>query len=59
MLTVEEVDGTPTLTGITTLQFDQADGFVVSQPAVGVARINATGTAAPDNDAQILAWMGL
>lgn len=39
-LTVAEVDGTPSYTGISSLQFDQADGFVVSQPSAGVARVD-------------------
>lgn len=58
-VTVEEVDGAPSYTGITTIRFDQADGFVVSQPGAGIARIDATAAPAPDPDAQILAWMGL
>ena len=39
-INVKEVDGSPSLTGISTLLFDQADGFVVSQPATGQARID-------------------
>lgn len=35
-----EVDGTPAYTGVTSLEFDQADGFVVTNPSVGVARID-------------------
>ncbi len=54
---VEEVDGSPSLTAIDTLQFDQADGFVVSQPSAGVARVDKTGT--PDNDARLLAFWDL
>src|SRR5262245_37625332 len=42
-ITVQEVDLAPTLTGISTLRFDQADGFVVSQPAAGIARIDMAG----------------
>ncbi len=38
-LTVEEVDGSPSLTEIGTLQFDQADGFIVSQPASNKAKV--------------------
>lgn len=41
-ITVEEVDGTPSYTGITTIRFDQADGFVVTNPSAGVARIDLT-----------------
>lgn len=39
-VTVEEVDGSPSYTGITTLRFDQADGFVLSQPSAGIARVD-------------------
>ena len=39
-LTVSEVDLAPSYTSITTVRFDQADGFVVSQPAAGIARID-------------------
>src|SRR5262245_47398411 len=42
-ITVQEVDLAPTLTGISTLRFDQTDGFVVSQPAAGIARIDMAG----------------
>lgn len=42
-ITVEEVDGTPSLVGTTVLRFDQADGFVVSQPGAGIARVDFTG----------------
>mgnify|MGYP000853191243 FL=1 len=41
-LTVSEVDLAPSYTSITTVRFDQADGFVVSQPAAGIARIDQT-----------------
>ncbi len=42
-LSVGEVDLSPVYTNISTLLFDQADGFTVSQPAAGVARIDFTG----------------
>lgn len=45
-LTVEEADGSPSLAAISVIRFDQADGFVVSNPAAGVARIDFTGGAA-------------
>ena len=38
--TVEEVDGAPSLTTITTLRFDSADGFVLTQPSAGIARVD-------------------
>lgn len=37
---VEEADGNPSYTGATTLRFDQSDGFIVSNPATGVAQID-------------------
>jgi len=42
-VTVEEVDGVPTIANVTTLRFDQADGFVVSSPGAGIARVDFTG----------------
>lgn len=39
-ITVEEQDGSPSYTGITKIVCDQSDGFVVSNPATGVARID-------------------
>jgi hypothetical protein len=58
-IAVEEVDGSPAYTGITTLRFDQGDGFVLSQPGAGIARVDATGTPAPDQEARLLAFFGL
>jgi hypothetical protein len=57
-ITVEEVDGSPSLAGITKIQFDQADGLVVSQPVAGTARIDSSGTPAPDEEARFLALWG-
>lgn len=54
-LTVEEVDGTPSLTNISKLQFDQADGFALTQPVAGTVRIDYTPAAAPDHEARLLA----
>jgi len=39
-LTVEEQDGSPSYTGVTKLQFDQADGFSLSNPATGTTRVD-------------------
>lgn len=38
-LTVQEVDGSPSYSGISTLEFHQRDGFVVANPSAGTARI--------------------
>lgn len=42
-LTVEEVDGSPSVTNVTKIQVDQDDGLQVIQVAPGVARIDFTG----------------
>lgn len=42
-ITVEEVDGNPSITGVTKIQFDSADGFTISNPLSGVARIDLDG----------------
>lgn len=41
-MTVEEVDGSPSYSSLTTLRFDSADGFVVTQPSAGIARVDIT-----------------
>lgn len=53
---VEEVDGTPSLSSITILQFDQGDGFALTQPVAGTVRVDFTPTSAPDEEAQLLTW---
>lgn len=52
---VEEVDLTPSLSSITKLQFDSADGFALTQPIAGTVRVDYTPAAAPDHSARILA----
>lgn len=39
-ITVKEQDGTPSYSGMTTVQFDQADGFVVTNPSGTTAQID-------------------
>lgn len=39
-ITVKEADGTPTYTGVSTFIVDQADGFSLSQPGAGQARLD-------------------
>jgi hypothetical protein len=51
-IAIQEADGSPLLTSITTLIFDQADGFVVSQPAANQARIDLSLTGYTDEQAQ-------
>lgn len=38
--TVEEVDGAPSYTDSDTIRFDQADGFVLTQPGAGIVRVD-------------------
>ena len=45
-LTVRELDGSPSYSGIVTLTLDQADGFIVSQPAAGEVRVDIDGASA-------------
>lgn len=54
-ITVQEVDLVPSLTGITKLQFDQADGFTLTQPVAGTVRVDYVPAAAPDHSARLLA----
>ena len=43
-ITVEEVDGSPSIANATTLQFDQDVGFVVTNPGgAGIARVSLSG----------------
>lgn len=39
-LVAEEVDGSPSYSGTGTIRFDQADGFVLTQPAAGIVRVD-------------------
>ncbi len=41
-ISVVELDGSPSYSGINTIIVDQTDGFVLSQPAAGQARIDST-----------------
>ena len=45
-LTVEEADGAPTISSVTTIQFDQADGFTVTDETGGQVQIDLVN--APD-----------
>lgn len=58
-LTVEEVDGAPSVVSVSKIKFAQADGFTVTDEGGGTARINASGTPAPDYDAQTMALLAL
>lgn len=42
-LTVREVDGSPSIGSVNTIEFDQTDGIVVSNPGAGIARIDLSG----------------
>lgn len=49
-LTVKESDGSPSYTGITSLEFDQTSGFVVTQPGAGRAKISGGGITVEESD---------
>lgn len=38
--TIDEADGSPSIVNATTLRFDQADGLVLTNPSVGIARVD-------------------
>jgi hypothetical protein len=42
-LTVKESDGSPSYSAITSLEFDQADGFSLSQPGAGRVKVDFSG----------------
>jgi len=56
-LTVEEVDGAPSVVTVSKIKFAQADGLTVTDEGGGVARVNSSGTPAPDQDARIYALL--
>lgn len=55
-LTVEENDGSPSYTGITTLRFDQADGFTITNPSDGVARVDFAGVTGSGTGYRLAYW---
>lgn len=48
-LTVNEVDGSPSVSSVTEVRFDQADGFVVSTPGAGIARVDVASASLTQN----------
>lgn len=54
-LTVEDDDSNPSYGDITKLQFDQSDGFILSNPAAGTAKVDLDLTAGPQGGA-LIAW---
>lgn len=42
-LTVREVDASPSVSSVTTLEFDQGAGFIVTDETGGVARVSSSG----------------
>lgn len=58
-LTVEEVDGAPSVASVVKVKFAQADGFTVTDEGGGIARINVGASAAPDLLAQTIALLAL
>lgn len=60
-LTVVEVDGSPSVGSVAELRFDQTDGFVVSTPGAGIARVDissASTTQAGIVDLVSQTWIG-
>lgn len=55
-LAVEENDGSPSYSGITTLRFDQADGFTITNPSAGVARVDFTGVTGSGTGYRLVYW---
>jgi hypothetical protein len=49
-LTVKESDGSPSYTDILSLEFDQAAGFVVTQPGTGQAKVSQAGLTVKETD---------
>jgi hypothetical protein len=43
-LTLREVDLSPSVSGVSIVEFDQADGFVITNPGAGIARVDYTST---------------
>ena len=58
-ITVEELDGSPSVTSVTKIIFDQSDGLTVAAGGAGEAIIGSTGTPAPDVDARIYGLLAL
>jgi hypothetical protein len=58
-LTVEEVDGAPSVASVTKIKFAEADGFTVTDEGGGIARINVAGSGAglSSVDLEFLAWV--
>lgn len=55
-ITVAAADGTPSYASIATIQFDEADGFVLSNPSAGVAQINFSGGSGSGSFFSIAKW---
>ena len=58
-LTVEEVDGAPSVATVSKIKFAQADGLTVTDEGGGITRINVSAAAAPDLSAQTIALLAL
>lgn len=39
-ITVKEVDGSPSVSSVSEIRFDQVDGFVITNPSAGVVRVD-------------------
>lgn len=55
-LTVQDVDGSPSVAGVTTLRFDAGDGFAITSPGAGVARVDLDGVPLGSGEPWYAAW---
>lgn len=53
-ITVREVDGTPSVTSVTTVEFDQGAGFIITDQTGGVARVSSSGGGGGLSHAQVM-----
>lgn len=58
-LTVREVDGTPSVTSVTTIEFDQGAGLIVTDQTGGVARVSSSGGGGGLSHAQTMSRLSL
>lgn len=54
-ITVREVDGAPSVASVTTVEFDEGAGFVVTDQTGGVARVSSSGGGSGLTHPQVMA----
>ena len=55
-ITVQDSSGAPSYTGITILQFKTADGFTLSNPVAGTARVGFSGSSSGATFLSVAKW---